>query len=119
LLEEAQIKLTSLVSDLFGLSGRRMLHETDPAALAARAHHTLRATPEQLCDDLRACAELNPAYRQQLKMSLKELQLMEEQIDQLDQQLASWVGVCPGQEQRAEQSTSDRFPKGTEPCGGC
>ena len=85
--------------------------ESDPAALAARAHHTLRATPEQLCDALGACAELNPVYRQLLKMSLKELQLMEEQIDQLDQQLASWVGVCPGQEQSAEQSTSDRSPK--------
>jgi len=60
--------------------------ETDPAALAARAHHTLRATPEQLCDALVACAELNPFYRQLLKMSLKELQLMEEQINQ---QLAS------------------------------
>ena len=56
--------------------------ESDPAALAARAHHTLHAYPEQLCDALGACAELNPVYRQLLKMSLKELQLMEEQIDQ-------------------------------------
>src|SRR6516225_10124704 len=40
LLEEAHIKLSSLVSDLLGVSARRMLHglaegETDPASLAA------------------------------------------------------------------------------------
>jgi hypothetical protein len=53
LLEEAHIKLSSLVSDLFGLSARRMLKalaegEIDPAALAALADGRLRATPEQL-----------------------------------------------------------------------
>ena len=57
LLEEAHIKLSSLVSDLLGLSARRMLKaladgETNPAALAALADRKLRATPEQLCDAL-------------------------------------------------------------------
>src|SRR5216684_4932633 len=59
LLEEAHIKLSSLVSDLFGLSARRMLQaiaegETNPATLAALADERLRATPEQLCDALGA-----------------------------------------------------------------
>src|SRR3989442_8990349 len=53
LLEEAHIKLSSLVSDLLGASARRMLKaladgETNPAALAALADQKLRATPEQL-----------------------------------------------------------------------
>jgi transposase len=162
LLEEAQIKLTSLVSDLFGVSGRRMLKglvegETEPALLAGRADHRLRATQEQLCDALGASAQLHPIYRELLKMSLDDLNLMEEQIEKLDKQLAvlleahqqavqrlaevpglggdsgqqiiaqvgptaaafpsakqlsSWVGVCPGQEESAEESTSDRSPKG-------
>jgi hypothetical protein len=34
--------------------------ETDPAALAALADERLRATPQQLCDALGACTELNP-----------------------------------------------------------
>src|SRR5206468_2766035 len=64
LLEEAHIKLSSLVSDLLGVSARRMLKaladgETDPAALAALADKNLRATPAQLCDALGACTELN------------------------------------------------------------
>jgi len=162
LLEEAHLKLTSLVSDLFGASGRRMLQglaegETDPAALAALADHRLRATQEQLRDALGACAQMHPVYRELVKMSLAELKLMEEQIDKLDQQmaellkghqgavqrlaevpglgvdsaqqiiaqvgaaaaafesaknLASWVGICPGREESAEESQSDRCPKG-------
>ena len=94
LLEETHIKLSSLVSDLLGVSARRMLKaladgETDPAALAALAHQRLRATPEQLCDALGACADLKPVYRQLLKMTLEQLQFLEQQISQLDQELAN------------------------------
>ena len=63
--------------------------ETDPAALAALADQRLRATPAQLRDALGACTELNPVYRRLLKMALEELQLIEEQIGQLDQEMAS------------------------------
>jgi transposase len=93
LLEEAHIKLSSLVSDLLGASARRMLKalaegETDPAALAALADQRLRATPRQLRDALGACTELNPVYRRLVKMALADLQLIEQQIDQLDQEIA-------------------------------
>jgi transposase len=94
LLEEAHIKLSSLVTDLLGVSARRMLKalaegETNPAALAAWADERLRATPEQLCDALGACTELNTVYRRLLKMALEELRLIDEQIGQLDQEMAS------------------------------
>src|SRR6202049_2991566 len=94
LLEETHIKLSSLVSDLLGVSARRMLKalaegETNPAALAALAHERLRATPEQLCDALGACTDLKPVYRRLLKMALEQLQLLEQQMDQLDQELAT------------------------------
>ena len=60
LLEEAHIKLSSLVSDLLGVSARRMLKalaegETDPGGSGGLADQRLRATPEQLCDALGAC----------------------------------------------------------------
>ena len=94
LLEEAHIKLSSLVSDLLGVSARRMLKalaegETNPAALAALADKQLRATPEQLCDALGACTDLKPVYRRLLKMALEQLQFLEQQIGQLDQEMAS------------------------------
>src|SRR3989441_2752128 len=82
LLEQAHIKLSSLVSDLLGVSARRMLKaiadgETDPAALAALADYRLQATPEQLQDALGACAQMNEVYRRLLKMALEELQVIE------------------------------------------
>src|SRR2546425_5862685 len=94
LLEEAHIKLSSLVSDLLGASARRMLKaladgETNPTALAALADKKLRATQAQLCDALGACAELNPVYRRLLKMALEELQFLEQQIVKLEQEMAS------------------------------
>ena len=97
LLEEAHIKLSSLVSDLLGASARRMLKaladgETDPAALASLADKNLRATPAQLCDALGACTELNPVYRRLLKMFLEELQLIDQQIGQLDKEMATLLG---------------------------
>jgi hypothetical protein len=63
--------------------------ETHPAALAALADRQLRATPEQLCDALGACTELKPVYRRLLKMVLEQLQFLEQQIDKLDQEMAS------------------------------
>src|SRR5436853_3589332 len=162
LLEEAHLKLSSLVSDLLGLSARRMLQAlaegaTDPAAIAVLADRRLQATAAQLRDALGASQELNPVYRRLIKMSLTELQLIEQQMAELDEQiaallhphaeavqrlaempglgldsaqqiiaevgatamafasekkLASWVGVCPGEEESAGVSRSHRSPKG-------
>jgi transposase len=94
LLEEAHIKLSGFVTDLLGVSARRMLQaladgETDPAALAALADKRLRATPAQLCDALGVCTELNPVYRRLIKMALHELQFLEQQMGQLDQEIAN------------------------------
>jgi len=77
LLEEAHIKLSSLVSDLLGTSARRMRQaladgETDPATLAALADSRLRATPDQLRNAFGACADLHPVYRRLVKLTLEE-----------------------------------------------
>jgi transposase len=91
LLEQAHIKLSSFVSDLLGVSARRMLKaivegETDPAALAALADHRLRATPAELRDALGACSEMDAVFRRLIKMALDELQLIETHIEQLDRE---------------------------------
>jgi len=94
LLEEAHIKLSSLVSDLLGVSARRMLQaladgETNPTTLAALADQRLRATPEQLSDALGACTALHRVYRRLLTMMLTELRIIDEQIAELDREMAS------------------------------
>src|SRR5882724_3509525 len=86
LLEEAHIKLSSLVWRMLKALAEG---ETNPAALAALADKQLRATPEQLCDALGACTELNRVYRRLLKMALEQLQFLEQQIGELDQETAS------------------------------
>src|SRR6201987_1771272 len=93
LLEEVHIKLSCLVSDMLGASAQRMLKaladgETNPAALAALADRQLIATTEQLCDALGACTDLKPVYRRLLKMVLEQLQFLDQQIVQLDQEMA-------------------------------
>jgi len=93
LLEEAHIKVSSLVSDLLGLSARRMLRavasgETDPAAVVALGSPRLHATPDQLRDALGACTDLNPVYRRLLAMSLDELEVIEAHLRALDGELA-------------------------------
>ena len=98
LLEEAHIKVSSLVSDLLGISARRMLQaladgETDPAALATLATARLRATPEQLCDAFQACPTLHPVYRRLLQLTLEELRVIEDHLGQLDQQMADLLAA--------------------------
>jgi len=96
LLEEAHIKLSSLVSDLLGASARRMLHaiadgETNRETLAALADRGLRATQEQLQDALGVCRELNPVYRRLIKMVLDEVASIDKRIEQLNQEMANLV----------------------------
>jgi transposase len=162
LLEDARLKLSSCVSDLLGVSSRKMLEalvkgEQDPAALAALAEPELRATPEELADALSAARTLSPLHRQILKLFLDRVELIDSQMSTLKNQiaaelwehqqavvrlagvpgfgtdsahqviaevgpraetfptasqLASWVGVCPGRQESAEVSKSNRSPKG-------
>src|SRR6202041_1586220 len=56
-LEEANIKLDSVISDILGLSGRRMIKAmiagvTDPSKLADLADRRIKATREELRDAL-------------------------------------------------------------------
>jgi transposase len=94
LLEEAHIKLSSLVSDLLGASARRMLQaladgETNPATLAGLASQRLRATPDQLADALGVCTDLHPVYRRLLKLTLAELEVIDDHLVQLDREMAA------------------------------
>ena len=73
--------------NLGGTMSNRGLAST--AALAALADQRLRATPEQLCDALGVCTVLHPVYRRLIRMTLAELRIIDEQIGQLDQEMAT------------------------------
>jgi transposase len=86
LLEEMCIKLSSVVSDLLGVSGRRILTavangESSPEALADLADQRLRCSRTQLQDALDA--PVSAVHRQLLGMYLEQLALLDRQIEHL------------------------------------
>jgi transposase len=160
LLEQAQIKLSSVVTDILGKSGRRMLDAmtrgvSDPVELAALGDRRLQATREQLADAL--SGHLTEAQRIVLKLYLEQLDMIDRHMAQIDEslaqaliphqdaierlceipgigvrtaqhivaetgpkadvfdsagKLASWAGMCPGQQESAGVSVSTRSAKG-------
>lgn len=86
LLEDAQIKLSSVISDIFGVSGRAMLEaliagERSPRALAGLAHGTIRASPAALEEALAGGFEEHHAFM--LRMLLDTVDHLTVQIDKL------------------------------------
>ncbi len=91
LLEEMRIKLSSVISDLLGVSGRRILTalsegETDPVKLAGLGDERLKCGGEELADALRG--EPTPTHLAVLKLFLERLQLLDTQIQALDKLVA-------------------------------
>lgn len=159
-LEQAQIKLTSVVSDVLGVSGRRMLQgliagDRQAAQLAELGHPNLRASREELADAL--SGNVTAAQRLVLRLYVEQIEKLEGDIRQLDQELAaqqsahqqviahlctipgysvcaaqqvlaevgpraaafasagklaSWIGICPGQQESAGEPGSPRSAKG-------
>lgn len=91
LLEEMRIKLSGVISDLFGVSGRRILHalsegETDPVRLAELGEESLRCGKETLANALRGQPTLIQLAI--LKLHLELLRKFDEIIGSLDQLMA-------------------------------
>jgi len=91
LLEEMRIKLSSVLSDLLGVSGRRILAalvqgETDPHKLAALGDRQLKCTRAELADALHGSPQ--PVQLEVLKLFLERLNVLDEQIERLDRMVA-------------------------------
>lgn len=91
-LEEMRIKLSSVISELFGLSGRRILQamaegETDPVKLADLGDFRLKCGKAELADALRG--NVSPMHRQLLGLFLERLNLLDQQIHSLETMAAA------------------------------
>jgi len=89
-LEEANVKLDSVISNVIGVSGRRMIEamiggETDPVALAALADRRIKAPPEVLCEALRG--RVTGHHRFLLGLHLEHIDAIDGMIDKIDQQI--------------------------------
>jgi transposase len=102
ILEDALLKISVVISDLFGASGRRFLDalvagERSPAALAALGDPRLKATPQQLAGAL--TGRFRDIHAFEISTHLRLIDTINDEIARLDarieQQLASIPGVAP------------------------
>jgi transposase len=161
-LEDANLKLASVASDVLGVTGRAILNElvqgqADPATLAALAKGRLRQKRDLLEKAL--TGRLQPHHRFLLAQHLSHIDFLDEAIAQLDAQieeqlrpfqatldrwdslpginrrlaeiivaeigidlkpfedaehLASWAGMCPGNNESAGRRKSGKTRKGSK-----
>jgi transposase len=93
-LEGANIKLGSVVSDIMGVSSKDMLRaiadgEDDPQKLANFARRTMKKKKEEL--ELALQGYVNPHQRLMIKTILTHIDFLTEQIEMLDQEIAQRV----------------------------
>jgi transposase len=93
-LEGANIKLGSVVSDIMGVSSKNMLHAIangvdNPEKLANMAQRTLKRKKADL--ELALQGYISPHQRLMLKTILTHIDFLSEQIDMLDQEVARRV----------------------------
>jgi transposase len=91
LLEQGGIKLSAVVSDLFGVSGWAMLEHiargvTDVEMLAGEARGALRNKDAELKEAL--AGRLEPVYRLLLKQHMEQVRLLRRQVEEINQALA-------------------------------
>jgi transposase len=87
LLEDTNLKLTAVVTNVMGVSARAILSallagETDPETLAALSRGKLRKKREQLAQALQG--QLQPHHRFLLTTQLAHLDFLDEQVTQCD-----------------------------------
>lgn len=90
LLEEMRIKLSSVISDLLGVSGRRILQALAEGKLTAEEMadlgHGLRCGNEQLIEAL--SGSMDQRHREMLSMHLERLQMIDRQMAELNLKIA-------------------------------
>jgi len=90
-LEDANIKLDSVISNILGSSGRAIIEaivagERDPAQLAALADRRIKAAPATLREALRG--RVTPQHRFLLKLHLQHIDAVDAAIASIDTQVA-------------------------------
>jgi transposase len=93
-LEDANIKLDSVVTDILGLSGRRIIEaliagQTMPQALATLAHRRIHASSDELEAALRG--RITKHHRFLLKLHLDQIDAFDAAIASIDKEVDSQV----------------------------
>ncbi|TDD00676.1 IS110 family transposase [Nonomuraea diastatica] len=99
ILEDALLKISSVLSDMSGVSGRRILDalvagQSDPARLADLAHPRVRAGKAELRAAL--TGRFRPVHAVEIGMLLQVIDLLEAKVAELDEKIAAMVAALPG-----------------------
>src|SRR5215469_374767 len=89
-LEDANIKLDGVISDIVGLSGRRMIEalisgQSDPEALAVLAHRRIKAPPAALREALRG--RVTHHHRFLLQLHMQHIDALDAALDAIDREV--------------------------------
>jgi transposase len=95
-LEDANIKLDSVITDVMGVSGRKMIEaliagQSDPAKLARLADHRVRASQETLREALRG--RVTRHHRFLLRLHLTQIDALDVAIAKIDREVEA--GIAP------------------------
>jgi len=93
-LEDANIKLDSVITDIMGLSGRKMIEaliagEKDPAKLAQLADRRVRASQQTLREAL--CGRVTNSHRFLLRLHLGHIDALDAAIAELDREVEAAI----------------------------
>ena len=98
ILEDALLKISVVISDLFGVSGRRFLNaliagERSPKALAALGDHRLKATRQQLEDAL--TGQFREIHALEISTHLRLIDAINDEITRLDEAIGQQLAEVP------------------------
>lgn len=119
LLEDALIKVSSVASDLFGVSGRAMMEaliagERDPEALAALAKGRMKAKKAALREAL--TGRFDEHHAELLRILLDQTDALSDKIDQLTARIEALIAAIPAaQAPPSGPSGSERSQPGQPP----
>jgi transposase len=93
-LEDANIKLDSVITDIMGVSGRKMIEaliagEKDPAKLARLADHRVKASQENLREALRG--RVTKSHRFLLRLHLGQIDAIDAAIAEIDREVEASI----------------------------
>lgn len=93
-LEDANIKITGVISDILGTSGRAILEaliagETDPERLLAATTGRLKATPEHLLEGLRGI--VTEHHRFLLRLHLRQVTALQAAVGDVEAQISRLI----------------------------
>jgi transposase len=93
-LEDANIKLDSVITDIIGVSGRKMIEaliagQSDPAKLARLADRRVKASQESLRDALRG--RVTRRHRFLLRLHLDQIDALDVAIGKIDQEVEASI----------------------------